>query len=640
LHRIGFEVRVSQDSERGSRGDYRRHFLFPMLAVLTTAGAIMIGLLVWLTVVADSQEAAQEADMARLVVTARLDFLRQNQSDYATWDDAVERLVRKLDPEWASDNIGPYLFQTQGYEHSFVIDGRNRTIYASDGNRPAGLDAFATMGPALGGLLADLRRSPPGRDVRRTGLAIVRGRLAAFSIAAIIPHPGKVRLPAGPASYLLFVDILSPDQLAELGRERGLAGLTFAGTSSPGRSGPGTVYFPTIDAGRAGVLSWNSSRPGTVMRSRALPVLMALILALAYVAARVLRRCRVSLQHIRIATDQSAADARDAREALAALTQARGAAAAAEAEARTLLEGTVAQVRRENDALVQRAAATRAAALAGAREELDRDLAPVLTTLKDQGRMLATASERMREQAHRLGALVTAATASVGETQRGLGILVPEATSCADAGVEIDTDAASALADVRTASADARRVGGSVQALAASLDDVDTVVDAIDALAKQTNMLALNARIEAARAGEAGAGFGVVAREIKVLADGTSELTRRVTDQLETLRTRSADTLGVVGTIGTAMDRTERASEAITGAVRRQVDGVARIRGGIGQVADASRATASAVSDARSAVAAGHEAADRMDEVAMQLSETLRSLDAGVTTFVQHLESA
>jgi len=633
-------VRVIQDNEQGPEGEYRRHFLYPVLAVLLTAGAIMIGLLVWLTVVADSQEAARETDMAKLVVSARLDFLRQNQSDYATWDDAVENLVQTVDPGWASDNIGPYLFQTQGYEHSFVIDGGDRTVYASDGDRVAGLDASTTLGPALGPLLADLRRSPPGRDVRRTGLAIVRGRLAAFSIAAIIPHPGKVRLPAGPASYLLLVDILSPAQLAELGRERGLTGLTFAGTASSGLGGPGMVYLPTIDAGRLGVLRWNNSRPGTAMRDRALPVVIMLMLALAYVAARVLRRCRVSLEHIRVATDQSAADARDAREALAALTKARSAAIAAEAEARTHLEGTVAQVRRENEALARRAAASRAAALTGAREELDRDLAPVLAILKDQGRMLATASERMREQACRLGALVTAATASVGETQRGLGILVPEGASCADAGVEIDRDATSALTDVRTAGEDAGRVSGSVQALAASLDEVDSVVDAIDALAKQTNMLALNARIEAARAGEAGAGFGVVAREIKVLADGTSELTRRVSDQLETLRARSADTLNVVGTISTAMERTERASEAITGAVRQQVDGVTRIRAGIEQVADASRATASAVSDARSAVAAGHEAADRMDEVAMQLSETLRSLDAGVTTFVQHLEAA
>jgi len=300
---------------------------------MAAAGIIMLALLIWLTIKSDAQEAARETEMARLVISSRVDFMLRNQSDYATWDDSVAKLVLNLDKGWASDNIGPYLFRTQGYEHSFVINAHDTTIYASDHDRVSQLDPFRLIGPALNKAIIDLRTKPVGEDHRRSGLVRIGDNLAAFSIAAIIPDPGKVKLPSGPASYLLFIDVLTPEQLLGLGSERRLTNMRFIKAKPADNDTIGDFEIHGLDGVPLGYLGWTLQKPGTALRGICLPVLLAIMIILALITVRILYQCRRAAEQTDAAMLQSALDAHEARQAFDDLNVARAAAARADAEA-------------------------------------------------------------------------------------------------------------------------------------------------------------------------------------------------------------------------------------------------------------------------------------------------------------------
>jgi methyl-accepting chemotaxis protein len=140
---------------------------------------------------------------------------------------------------------------------------------------------------------------------------------------------------------------------------------------------------------------------------------------------------------------------------------------------------------------------------------------------------------------------------------------------------------------INDATAQAAATRGYMETMATLSRAVSDVIKMIDAIAAQTRMLALNATIEAVRAGDAGAGFAVVANEVKQLARQTAEATQVIgmkISEMNGMVVKSVDSLqALVGTIASV----DEASASIGHAVSQQQDSVQRVSSSLGSMRDA-----------------------------------------------------
>lgn len=130
--------------------------------------------------------------------------------------------------------------------------------------------------------------------------------------------------------------------------------------------------------------------------------------------------------------------------------------------------------------------------------------------------------------------------------------------------------------------ATARDVTDNQAALGTEIKAVDEVASKINEftklienIAKQTKLLGLNASIEAARAGTAGAGFSVVAEEIRKLAESSTDavakiqaFTQQISASVQTTVEKSDSTTDIVGQQAEAIEQCANSLTELTMAAK------------------------------------------------------------------------
>jgi methyl-accepting chemotaxis protein len=194
----------------------------------------------------------------------------------------------------------------------------------------------------------------------------------------------------------------------------------------------------------------------------------------------------------------------------------------------------------------------------------------VIAQVSSASEDLASSARSLTDTAHHTRTL-SAAVATASEEASTNVELVAAATeqmmaSAADIGRQVEESAGIA----RQAVHQAKQTDDRMARLAAAAERIGNVVQLIATIAQQTNLLALNATIEAARAGEAGAGFAVVAQEVKMLAKQTAEATEDIRQQIGGIQTATTESVGAIGEIVGIIGRISEIASTIATAIEAQ----------------------------------------------------------------------
>ncbi|MBN8231801.1 chemotaxis protein [Corallococcus macrosporus] len=182
------------------------------------------------------------------------------------------------------------------------------------------------------------------------------------------------------------------------------------------------------------------------------------------------------------------------------------------------------------------------------------------------------------------------------------------------------------LAAIRTEVSD---MAARILALDERTREVSSIVDDVKTLADQSNMLAINAAIEAVRNGDSGKGFGVVAKEMRRLADQSIRATERIRDVLD----------GVSMSMREAAQMSEQGQGRVQvslDAVRNSGAQLQKLAGIIGDTSGSVRQITQAVAQQDSGT---HQIAQAIQELSGQMQRTLMAVEETrtVTRSVQTL---
>ena len=251
-------------------------------------------------------------------------------------------------------------------------------------------------------------------------------------------------------------------------------------------------------------------------------------------------------------------------------------------------------------------------------------------TSHDLNAAAATLNQAAREADQRSASMASATSQSSSNLQTVAS--ATEELSCSIN--EIGRQVEETTLMTQAATEQAHKTSETVDNLAKAASRIGDVVALIQDIAAQTNLLALNATIEAARAGAAGAGFAVVAGEVKNLSAQTSRATSEIRDHISTMQLVTEETVEAIRSISATIEKINGVASSIAAGVTQQTAATADIASNVAQVADGADTINGDLVQVTRASQQTSEASAQVLTGAGSLSEQVKAMSEEVDAFL------
>lgn len=263
-------------------------------------------------------------------------------------------------------------------------------------------------------------------------------------------------------------------------------------------------------------------------------------------------------------------------------------------------------------------------------------LGDIIGVLSEASEQLFSASKQVSSASQSLAEGASEQASTIEQTSSSLEQMSSMTKKNADNSNQAKTYRNEVYNSLQTATKAMKETIEAMSRIKARGEEIGIIIKAIDEIAFQTNLLALNAAVEAARVGEAGAGFAVVANEVRNLAMRAAEAAKDTQGLIENTVSEIDNGSHLLEKTSAAFDTTKQHSkkvgeliDEISIASNEQALGIDQVNKAVIELDKVIQQNASNSEQSASASEQLNAQAEQMKNIVTQLTDLVGSNESG-----------
>jgi methyl-accepting chemotaxis protein len=259
-----------------------------------------------------------------------------------------------------------------------------------------------------------------------------------------------------------------------------------------------------------------------------------------------------------------------------------------------------------------------------------RQIKSAVDEMQEAAHQVASASNQVSASSQSLAEGASEQAAAMEETSSSLEEMSAMTKQNAGNATQADVLMKQANQVVHKANESMQSLTGSMKEIITASEETSKIIKTIDEISFQTNLLALNAAVEAARAGEAGAGFAVVAEEVRNLAMRAADAARNTSGLIEGTVKKIKDGSSLVtktneafAEVAVSASKVGELVGEIAAASQEQAQGIDQVNKSVAEMGKVTQQTAANAEESASASEEMNAQAEQMRHISSTLARII-----------------